>query len=66
MDYNKDNIVNDKAKTWKTFNKLTIFTIVFVAIILIIKPSMLTLKVYLNASQEEYKKINLINSNITD
>ena len=36
MDYNKDNIVKDKAKTWKTFNKLAIYTIVFVAIILII------------------------------
>ena len=32
----KDNIVKDKAKTWKTFNKLTIYTIIFVAIILII------------------------------
>lgn len=38
----------------------------FIAIILLIKPSMLTLKVYLNASGEEYKKINLINSNIKD
>ena len=36
MDYNKDNIVKDKAKTWKTFNKLTIYTIIFIAIILII------------------------------
>ena len=36
MDYNKDNIVKDKAHIWKTFNKLTIYTIVFVAIILII------------------------------
>ena len=36
MDYNKDNIVKDKAKTWKTFNKLTIYTIGFVVIILII------------------------------
>ena len=36
MDYNKDNIVKDKAKTWKVFNKLVIYTIIFVAIILII------------------------------
>ena len=36
MDYNKDNIVKDKAKTWKTFNKLTIYTIVFIGIILIV------------------------------
>ena len=36
MDYNKDNIAKDKAQTWKTFNKLTIYTIVFVAIILVI------------------------------
>ena len=36
MDYNKDNIVKDKAKTWEKFNKLTIYTIIFVAIILII------------------------------
>ena len=36
MDYNKDNIAKDKAQTWKTFNKLTIYTIIFVAIILII------------------------------
>ncbi len=35
MDYNKDNIVRDKAKTWKSFNKLTIYTIIFIAIILI-------------------------------
>ena len=34
MDYNKDNIVKDKAKTWKTFNKLTIYTIIFVFSIL--------------------------------
>ncbi len=38
----------------------------FIAIILLIKPSMLSLKVYVNASVEEYKKINLLNSNITD
>lgn len=36
MDYNKDNIVKDKAQTWKTFNKLTIYTTAFVAVILII------------------------------
>ena len=36
MDYTKDNIVKDKAKTWKSFNKLTIYTIIFIAIILII------------------------------
>ncbi len=36
MDYNKDSLAKDKAKTWKTFNKLTIYTILFVAIILMI------------------------------
>ena len=36
MDYNKDNLVKDKAQTWKTFNKLTVYTIIFVGIILII------------------------------
>ena len=36
MDYNKDNIAKDKANTWKTFNKLTIYTIMFIAFILII------------------------------
>ena len=36
MDYNKDNIAKDKAQTWKKFNKLTIYTIIFVAVILII------------------------------
>ena len=36
MDYDKDNIAKDKAQTWKTFNKLTIYTIIFVSIILII------------------------------
>ena len=36
MDYTKDNIVKDKAKTWKSFNKLTIYTIVLIAIVLII------------------------------
>ena len=36
MDYNKDNLAKDKAETWKSFNKLTIYTIIFVAVILII------------------------------
>ena len=36
MDYNKDNISKDKAETWKTFNRLTIYIILFVALILII------------------------------
>ncbi len=36
MDYNKDNLAKDKAQTWKTFNKLTIYTIIFVAVILVI------------------------------
>ncbi len=36
MDYNNNKLVKDKAETWKSFNKLTIYTIVFVAIILII------------------------------
>ena len=36
MDYTKDNVVKDKAKTWKSFNKLTIYTIILIAIILII------------------------------
>ena len=36
MDHNKDSIAKDKVQTWKTFNKLTIYTIIFVAIILII------------------------------
>jgi len=36
MDYNKDNIAKDKAQTWKSFNKLAVYTIVFVAIILVI------------------------------
>tara|TARA_B100000886_G_scaffold313086_1_gene249486 strand:+ start:16105 stop:16512 length:408 start_codon:yes stop_codon:yes gene_type:complete len=38
----------------------------FIAIILLIKPSMLTLQVFKNNSQEGYKEINSINSNITD
>ncbi len=36
MDYTKDNIVKDKAKTWKSFNKLTIYTVILIAIILTI------------------------------
>ena len=36
MNYNKDIIAKDKAQTWKTFNRLTIYTITFVAIVLII------------------------------
>lgn len=36
MEYNKDKIVRDKAQTWKMFNKLTVYTIVFVGIILIV------------------------------
>ncbi len=36
MDYDKNNITKDKAQTWKTFNKLTVYTIIFIAIILII------------------------------
>ncbi len=36
MDYNKDNIAKDKAKTWKSFNKLTIYTLFLILIILII------------------------------
>ncbi len=35
MDYNKDNIAKDKAQTWKIFNRLTIYTIIFVGVILI-------------------------------
>ncbi len=34
MDYSKDNISKDKAKTWKSFNKLTIYTILFIIIVL--------------------------------
>ena len=36
MEYDKDNITKDKAQTWKIFNRLTIYTIIFVAIILVI------------------------------
>ena len=35
MDYDNDNIAKDKAKTWKSFNKLTIYTIIFVIIVLL-------------------------------
>lgn len=35
MDYSKDSISKNKAKTWKSFNKLTIYTIFFIIIILI-------------------------------
>lgn len=36
MDYSKDQLVKDKAQTWKHFNKLTIYTIFFVILILIL------------------------------
>ncbi len=36
MDYSKDSIVKEKAKTWKNFNKLGIYTIILVIIVLII------------------------------
>ena len=35
MDYSKDNISKDKAQTWKSFNKLTIYTIIFVIFVLL-------------------------------
>ena len=35
MDYNKDELVKEKAKTWKSFNRLTFFTLFFIAIVLI-------------------------------
>ena len=35
MDYTKDNIVKDKAETWKSFNRLINYTIVFFFIILV-------------------------------
>ncbi len=35
MDYSKDNIAKDKAKTWKSFNKLTIYTIILIALVLL-------------------------------
>ena len=34
MEYNKDKLVKDKAQTWKSFNKLTTYTIVFVIFVL--------------------------------
>ena len=36
MDYSKDNIAKDKAKTWKAFNKFSSYTIFFVILILVI------------------------------
>ena len=36
MDYDKDKLAKDKAETWKSFNKLSIYTIIFVAIVLVI------------------------------
>ena len=36
MDYSNNNITKDKAKTWKKFNKFTIYTIIFVSVILIV------------------------------
>ena len=36
MDYTNNNITKDKAKTWKSFNKLGFYTIIFVVIILVI------------------------------
>ena len=36
MDYTKDNIAKDKAKTWKSFNKIAIYTVFFIILILII------------------------------
>ena len=35
MDYSNDNIAKDKAKTWKSFNKITLYTIILIIIILI-------------------------------
>jgi len=35
MDYNSNDIVKNKAKTWKSFNKLSIYTIIFIVIILV-------------------------------
>jgi len=35
MDYSKDTISKDKAKTWKSFTKLSTYTIVFIIIVLI-------------------------------
>ena len=36
MDYSNNTIAKEKAKTWKSFGKLTFFTIIFVVIILIV------------------------------
>ena len=36
MNYNKDKLAKDKAETWKSFNRLTIYTLISIAIILII------------------------------
>ena len=36
MDYNKDKLAKDKAETWKSFNKLSIYTIIFIAFVLVI------------------------------
>ena len=36
MDYSNDNITKDKAKTWKSFNKIIVYTIFFIAVILIV------------------------------
>ena len=36
MDYSNDYIAKDKAKTWKSFNKVSLYTIIIVAIILVI------------------------------
>ena len=36
MDYNKDSLAKDKAQTWKTFTKLTVYTVIFIAIVLVI------------------------------
>ena len=36
MDYNKDKLAKDKAESWKSFNKLTVYTIILIAIILVI------------------------------
>ena len=36
MDYSKDQLVKDKAKTWKSFNKITVYTVCFILIVLLI------------------------------
>ena len=36
MNYDKDKLAKDKAETWRLFNKLTIYTILLIAIILVI------------------------------